>query len=130
MVYLKHWNDFKAQALALYAQSPERARFVLKARPSTQTLVLKLTDDHKVRRALTQTLKYRAKSAIILNRLDEFQRMLLERMSGVAAAPAAPAASAAPAAPAAPAEASTAPAPDTTPKAPAKSKNKKKGKKK
>lgn len=30
-----------------------------------------------------QTLKFRAKSSIILNRLDEFQRQLLERMSGV-----------------------------------------------
>lgn len=26
MVYLKHWNDFKAQALALYAKSPDRVR--------------------------------------------------------------------------------------------------------
>lgn len=102
-----------------------QTRFVLKARPSAQTLVLKLTDDRVVgfflRAAHPQTLKYRAKSAIILNRLDEFQRTLAEAMSGVA--PAAPkAAEAAPAA-------APAPAQDTT-KAPGKSKNKKKGKKK
>ena len=77
--------------------------------------------------ALTQTLKYRAKSAIILNRLDEFQRTLAEAMSGVA--PAAPTgAEAAPAA--APAPKAAAPAHDTTPAAPTKSKAKKKGKKK
>ena len=97
-----------------------QTRFVLKARPSAQTLVLKLTDDRVVgffvRAAHPQTLKYRAKSAIILNRLDEFQRTLAEALSGVA--PAAPKAAAAPA-----------PAQDTT-KAPGKSKNKKKGKKK
>ena len=67
-----------------------QTRFVLKARPSAQTLVLKLTDDRVVgffvRAAHPQTLKYRAKSAIILNRLDEFQRTLAEAMSGVAPA--------------------------------------------
>ncbi|WFD07080.1 hypothetical protein MVES1_002436 [Malassezia vespertilionis] len=87
MVYCKHWNEFKAQALALYARSPDVSRFVLKSRPNTETLILKVTDNHTVRRTalLTQTLKYRAKSTIILNRLDEFQKALLELMSNVKA---------------------------------------------
>lgn len=72
---------------------------------------------------LTQTLKYRAKSAIILNRLDEFQRELFEKMSGVAPAPQKREEPAAPPAPAAQA--------DAAPKqGGGKSKNKKKGKKK
>ncbi|PKI83729.1 hypothetical protein MVES_002302 [Malassezia vespertilionis] len=78
MVYCKHWNEFKAQALALYARSPDVSRFVLKSRPNTETLILKVTDNHT-------TLKYRAKSTIILNRLDEFQKALLELMSNVKA---------------------------------------------
>lgn len=93
-----------------------QARLVLKARPSTHTLVVKLTDDHVVRRPPDQTLKYRAKSAIILNRLDEFQRELFESMSGVHAPVDAAVAAPAPA--------------DTPAPAPAKSKSKKKGKKK
>ncbi|KAL4401741.1 signal recognition particle protein [Malassezia pachydermatis] len=76
MVYLKHWNEFKAQALELYSRNPRQSRFLVKAQPKTQTLVVKLTDNR-------ETLKFRAKSSIILNRLDEFQRQLLERMSGV-----------------------------------------------
>ena len=62
-------------------------------------------EDHRRPRrtspALTQTLKYRAKSQIILNRFDELQRLLLEAMSGIEAPPPAPElASAAPPAPA------------------------------
>lgn len=67
---------------------------------------------------LTQTLKYRAKSAIILNRLDEFQRELFEKMSGVAPVPQKREEPAAPSAPAAPKQGG------------GKSKSKKKGKKK
>jgi len=76
MVYLKHWSEFKAQALDLCKQSPNRTRFVIKARPKLQVLVVKVTDDYV-------TLKFRSKSAIILNRLDEFQREMFSIMSGV-----------------------------------------------
>ncbi|CCU99583.1 unnamed protein product [Malassezia sympodialis ATCC 42132] len=94
MVYVKRWSEFKARALALQAAQPERTRLVLKVQPKTQTLVVKITDDHV-------TLKYRAKSQIILNRFDELQRLLLEAMSGIEAPPPAPEpASAAPPAPA------------------------------
>ncbi|WFD27628.1 hypothetical protein MNAN1_002629 [Malassezia nana] len=92
MVYVKRWSEFKARALALQAAQPERVRMVLKAQPKTQTLIIKVTDDH-------ETLKYRAKSQIILNRFDELQRLILEAMSGVEtpSEPAQPAASATPA---------------------------------
>ncbi|WFD23493.1 hypothetical protein MEQU1_002184 [Malassezia equina] len=80
MVYVKRWSEFKARALALHAAHPERTRLVLKAQPKTQTLVVKITDDHV-------TLKYRAKSQIILNRFDELQRLLLEAMAGIEAPP-------------------------------------------
>ena len=76
MVYLKHWSEFKAQALDLCKKSPNRTRFFIKARPKLQVLVIKVTDDHV-------TLKFRSKSAIILNRLDEFQREIFTIMSGV-----------------------------------------------
>ncbi|WFD19865.1 hypothetical protein MCAP1_002105 [Malassezia caprae] len=95
MVYVKRWSEFKARALALQAARPERARMVLKAQPKTQTLVVKITDDH-------ETLKYRAKSQIILNRFDELQRLMLEAMAGIEAPPPAPEPEPASAAPPAP----------------------------
>ncbi|WFD31564.1 hypothetical protein MSPP1_002603 [Malassezia sp. CBS 17886] len=88
MVYVKQWSEFRAQALALYAAAPDRARFALKARPSTETLEVKVTDNHK-------TVKFRAKSTVILNRLDDFQRALFGDMAGAPAPAAAPAANAA-----------------------------------
>ncbi|PWO01098.1 signal recognition particle, SRP9/SRP14 subunit [Tilletiopsis washingtonensis] len=92
MVYYKSWAEFHSAATALYAAQPERTRYLIKAHPSTQSLVLKLTDD-------VQTIKYRTRSAIILNRFQALNAELTAAMAG--APPPAPAAVAAEDAPAA-----------------------------
>ena len=77
MVYIKRWSEFKAQSLDLCKRRPSKARLVLKARPKTQLLTVKVTDS-------SISLNFRSKSSIILNRLDEFQRDMFVVMSGIA----------------------------------------------
>ena len=76
MVYIKRWGEFKAQSLDLCKRRPSKARLVLKARPKTQLLTVKVTDS-------SISLNFRSKSSIILNRLDEFQRDMFVVMSGI-----------------------------------------------
>ncbi|CAO1635460.1 unnamed protein product [Jaminaea pallidilutea] len=75
MVYLKHWGEFNAQAIDLYKRNPDRTRYLIKAHPARQWLVLKVTDDQTV-------LKYRSRSTVILNRFESFNRQITALMAG------------------------------------------------
>lgn len=132
MVYIKDWPEFQQRSIKLYQQNPHKTRYLIKSRPSTQSLTLKVTDD-------TTTIKYRTRSSAILGRLEIFNKAMTFAMAGSerplqdANPEPAPASTATPAATAAPAAASSA----TPAAAPAaggasasdKKKKKKKGKK-
>ncbi|KAN0065362.1 hypothetical protein ACQY0O_001198 [Thecaphora frezii] len=75
MVYVSDWNEFQQRCIRLYQQSPERARYLIKARPSTHQLTLKVTDD-------VTTLKYRTRSSVILGRFELFNKAMMAAMSG------------------------------------------------
>jgi len=110
MVYVKRWSEFKARALALHAAQPKRVRGntytgAHGAQSAAQDPDTSREDHRRPRGtppALTQTLKYRAKSQIILNRFDELQRLMLEAMAGIEVPPPAPEPEPASAAPPAP----------------------------
>ncbi|CAD6913281.1 unnamed protein product [Tilletia controversa] len=76
MVYTKSWAVFQSQCLELYAESPSTTRYLIKAHPATQWLTLKVTDDKKV-------LKFKTRSAAILNRLEAFNKDLAASMVGL-----------------------------------------------
>ncbi|EPQ30920.1 uncharacterized protein PFL1_01818 [Pseudozyma flocculosa PF-1] len=75
MVYVSDWNDFQQRCIHLYQKSPERTRYLIKARPSTHQLVLKVTDDQT-------TLKFRTRSSVILGRFEVFNRAMMAAMAG------------------------------------------------
>ncbi|CAO1634138.1 unnamed protein product [Parajaminaea phylloscopi] len=76
MVYIKQWAAFQAQSLDLCHSHPEQTRFLIKACPHKEWLVLKVTND-------ITCLKYRARSTAVLNRFDVFSREMLRRMAAV-----------------------------------------------
>lgn len=49
MVYLKDWEDFEIAAESMFMQNPGKCRFVLKYIHSKGHLLLKFTDNIKVR---------------------------------------------------------------------------------
>ncbi|KAK0529179.1 hypothetical protein OC842_004326 [Tilletia horrida] len=76
MVYTKTWATFQSQCLELYAQNPTKTRYLIKAHPATQWLTLKVTDDKTV-------IKFKTRSAAILNRFETFNKDLAARMVGL-----------------------------------------------
>ncbi|UZJ54222.1 hypothetical protein CBS101457_003542 [Exobasidium rhododendri] len=76
MVYVKKWPQFQSQCLDLYQKSPNKTRYLIKATPSQLWLVLKVTDDETC-------LKYKTRSAIILNRFEAFTRDVTASMAGL-----------------------------------------------
>ncbi|PWN34210.1 uncharacterized protein FA14DRAFT_70277 [Meira miltonrushii] len=96
MVYIKRWAEFHSKCVELYKKSPNDTRYLIKATPSQQWLVLKVTDDNTVRSCCTlssisvlvltlsfppQCLKFRARSAIIINRFESFTRDMTALMA-------------------------------------------------
>ena len=75
MVYIKDWPEFQQRSIKLYQQNPHKTRYLLKSRPSTHSLTLKVTDD-------TTTIKYRTRSSAILGRLEIFNKAMTYAMAG------------------------------------------------
>ncbi|SPO32299.1 related to signal recognition particle 9 protein (SRP9) [Ustilago trichophora] len=75
MVYIKDWPEFQQRSVKLYQQNPHKTRYLIKSRPSTQSLTLKVTDD-------TTTIKYRTRSSAILGRLEIFNKAMTFAMAG------------------------------------------------
>lgn len=49
MVFVRTWDDFQAAAEGMYTRSPDTSRFTMKYSHNKGELVLKLTDNVKVR---------------------------------------------------------------------------------
>ncbi|CDR99846.1 hypothetical protein [Sporisorium scitamineum] len=75
MVYLKDWPEFQQRSIKLYQQHPHKTRYLIKSRPSTLSLTLKVTND-------TTTIKYRTRSSAILGRLEIFNKAMTFAMAG------------------------------------------------
>ncbi|PWN41982.1 signal recognition particle, SRP9/SRP14 subunit [Ceraceosorus guamensis] len=75
MVYIKSWVAFHAAAIDLQKAQPERTRYLIKAHPATQSLILKVTDDFS-------TIKFRTRSSIILNRFQALNHELIAQFAG------------------------------------------------
>ncbi|GAC98682.1 hypothetical protein PHSY_006276 [Pseudozyma hubeiensis SY62] len=75
MVYIKDWPEFQQRSIKLYQQNPHKTRYLIKSRPSTHSLTLKVTDD-------TTTIKYRTRSSAILGRLEVFNKAMTFAMAG------------------------------------------------
>lgn len=75
MVYIKDWPEFQQRSIKLYLQNPHKTRYLIKSRPSTHSLTLKVTDD-------TTTIKYRTRSSAILGRLEVFNKAMTFAMAG------------------------------------------------
>jgi len=73
MVYISSWQEYQEAAEALYAKSPEQARYCVKWKASEGKLVLKITDD-------TTCLKYKTHSSIFLNRFEALNLSLMQKM--------------------------------------------------
>ncbi|KAF9447382.1 signal recognition particle, SRP9/SRP14 subunit [Macrolepiota fuliginosa MF-IS2] len=73
MVYIHSWQEFQDAAEALYAKSPNKARYVAKWKSSEGKLVLKITDD-------TTCIKFKTFSSIFLNRFEALNLSLIEKM--------------------------------------------------
>ncbi|KAL1720453.1 signal recognition particle, SRP9/SRP14 subunit [Schizophyllum commune] len=89
MVYLHSWHDFQDAAEALYAKSPNHARYVVKYKHNEGKLVLKITDDRTC-------LKFKTNSSVFLNRFEALNLTLMRKMQNTKP----PAATPAPATPA------------------------------
>lgn len=75
MVYIKDWPEFQQRSIKLYQKEPLRTRYLIKSRPSTQSLTLKVTDD-------VTTIKFRTKSSAILGRLEIFNKAMTLAIAG------------------------------------------------
>ncbi|CEH17172.1 Signal recognition particle, subunit Srp9 [Ceraceosorus bombacis] len=75
MVYIKSWVAFHAAAIDIQKAQPERTRYLIKAHPATQSLILKITDDFS-------TIKFRTRSSIILNRFQALNHELIAQFAG------------------------------------------------
>ncbi|KAG8908824.1 hypothetical protein FRB99_003062 [Tulasnella sp. 403] len=73
MVYIKSWQQFQHDAEALYAKSPNTARYCIKWRHIQGTLVLKVTDN-------VTCLKYKMNSALNFHRFQALNLSLTEKM--------------------------------------------------
>ncbi|KAG8991642.1 hypothetical protein FRB94_000914 [Tulasnella sp. JGI-2019a] len=80
MGYITSWSQFQREAEALYAKSPNKARYCVKWRTVEGVLVLKITDD-------TTCLKYRTSSSVYLNRFEVLNHLLMEKMQNRRAPP-------------------------------------------
>ncbi|PWN50202.1 signal recognition particle, SRP9/SRP14 subunit [Violaceomyces palustris] len=76
MVYINDWPEFQSQCMELHKKSPKRTRYLIKARPAKQSLILKVTDD-------VTTLKFKTKSTVILGRFETFNRTMSALMAGL-----------------------------------------------
>jgi len=79
-VYITSWQQFQQEAEALYAKSPNKARYCVKWRAVEGVLVLKITDD-------TTCLKYRTSSSIYLSRFELLNHALMEKIQNRRAPP-------------------------------------------
>lgn len=52
MVFVKNWEDFEVAAESMYMQNPDKCRYSMKYVHSKGHLLLKLTNNEKVRRPL------------------------------------------------------------------------------
>ncbi|KAJ3571323.1 hypothetical protein NP233_g3825 [Leucocoprinus birnbaumii] len=73
MVYIHSWQEFQDAAEALYAKSPDKARYVVKWKSAEGKLVLKITDD-------TTCIKFKTFSSIFLNRFEALNLSLIQKM--------------------------------------------------
>ncbi|KAL1692675.1 signal recognition particle, SRP9/SRP14 subunit [Schizophyllum commune] len=85
MVYLHSWHDFQDAAEALYAKSPNTARYVVKYKHNEGKLVLKITDDRTC-------LKFKTNSSVFLNRFEALNLSLMRKMQNTKPPAAPPAA--------------------------------------
>ncbi|KAL1699034.1 signal recognition particle, SRP9/SRP14 subunit [Schizophyllum commune] len=85
MVYLHSWHDFQDAAEALYAKSPNNARYVVKYKHNEGKLVLKITDDRTC-------LKFKTNSSVFLNRFEALNLSLMRKMQNTKPPAALPAA--------------------------------------
>ncbi|KAI0789291.1 signal recognition particle, SRP9/SRP14 subunit [Abortiporus biennis] len=83
MVYITSWQQFQEAAEALYEKSPDNTRYVVKFRSSEGKLVLKITDD-------TTCLKFKTYSSIFLNRFEQLNYTLIQKMQNRKRKPAPP----------------------------------------
>jgi signal recognition particle subunit SRP9 len=80
MVYIHSWQAFQEKVEALYVQSPVNTRYCVKWRSSEGKLVLKVTDD-------TTCLKFKTHSSIFLNRFEQLNFSLMQKMQNRRPAP-------------------------------------------
>ncbi|KAF4623364.1 hypothetical protein D9613_002346 [Agrocybe pediades] len=73
MVYIHSWQEFQDAAEALYTNSPNNTRYVVKWRSSEGKLILKITDD-------TTCIKFKTNSSIFLNRFESLNISLMQKM--------------------------------------------------
>ncbi|PFH47427.1 hypothetical protein AMATHDRAFT_67727 [Amanita thiersii Skay4041] len=73
MVYIHSWQEYQDAAEALYAKSPNKARYCVKWNSTQGKLVLKITDD-------TSCIKFKTYSSIFLNRFEVLNQSLMQRM--------------------------------------------------
>ncbi|RDB18142.1 Signal recognition particle protein [Hypsizygus marmoreus] len=73
MVYIHSWQEYQDAAEALYAKSPNTARYCVKWRSSEGKLVLKITDN-------TTCIKFKTYSSIFLNRFEALNLSLMQKM--------------------------------------------------
>ncbi|KAF8624304.1 hypothetical protein AX15_005935 [Amanita polypyramis BW_CC] len=73
MVYIHSWQEYQDAAEALYAKSPNKARYSVKWKASEGKLVLKITDD-------TACIKFKTYSSIFLNRFEALNMSLMQKM--------------------------------------------------
>ncbi|KAL9710777.1 hypothetical protein Ac2012v2_006314 [Leucoagaricus gongylophorus] len=73
MVYIHSWQEFQDAAEALYTNSPNKARYVVKWKSTEGKLVLKITDD-------TTCIKFKTFSSIFLNRFEALNLSLIQKM--------------------------------------------------
>ncbi|KAF9468379.1 signal recognition particle SRP9 SRP14 subunit [Collybia nuda] len=73
MVYIHSWQEYQDAAEALYAKSPNNARYCVKWKSSEGKLVLKITDN-------TTCIKFKTYSSIFLNRFEALNLSLMRKM--------------------------------------------------
>ncbi|EIM84440.1 signal recognition particle SRP9/SRP14 subunit [Stereum hirsutum FP-91666 SS1] len=73
MVYISSWQKYQEAAEALYAKSPQKARYCVKFKQPEGKLVLKITDDETC-------LKFKTHSSVFLNRFEALNLSLMEKM--------------------------------------------------
>ncbi|KZP27894.1 signal recognition particle, SRP9/SRP14 subunit [Athelia psychrophila] len=72
-MYIHSWQEFQEAAEALYAKSPNDARYCVKWKSLEGQLVLKITDN-------TTCLKFKTFSSIFLGRFEALNLSLMQKM--------------------------------------------------